>query len=87
MLLKVFSVFDNASEAYMQPFFMQTKGQAIRSFQDAVNSESHEFSKHAEDYTLFELGDYDDSNAQFNMYEAPRALGNAVEFLQIKTSK
>jgi len=58
-VLKMFSVFDLKAGAYMQPFFAPTRGVAVRSFSDAVLSESHEFAKHAEDYALFEVGEFD----------------------------
>lgn len=78
---KVFTVYDAASEAYLQPFFLQTRGQAIRSFSDAVNNPEHQFFKHKKDYTLFELGEYEDGSAQFDMLKSPIALGNALEFV------
>lgn len=39
MKLKMFAVYDQKAEAYMNPFVMQTKGQAIRAWSDTVNSD------------------------------------------------
>ena len=81
MKLKIFSVFDSKAEAFLPPFFAGTKGQAIRSFSDAVQDSGHAFSKHCSDYTLFELGLFDDSDANIIMLPTPVSLGIAIEFI------
>ncbi len=80
MILLAFSVYDAAAEAYMAPTFMQTKGQAIRSFADAVNKEDHAFARHADDYTLFHVGMFDESTGKFAPME-PDSLGNALTYV------
>lgn len=82
MKLKVFAVFDSAAEAYLQPFFVQTVGQALRSFSDAVQSEGHAFNKHAADYTLFQIGEYDESVGRLEPLAVLQPLGNAIEYLK-----
>lgn len=82
MLMKVFSVYDSAAGAYLQPFFMASRGQAIRAFTDLVNDVSHSFSKHADDYTLFELGTYDDASGKIASHETPQSLGVAIEYVK-----
>jgi hypothetical protein len=82
MITKMFTVYDSKTEAYLQPFFVASKGAAVRSFADAVNEEGHQFNKYPEDFTLFELGEYDDSNASIKKHDALIALGIAVEFLK-----
>lgn len=82
MINKMFVVFDCKAEAYLQPFFMQASGQAIRAWIDLVNDKTTQFSKHPEDYTLFELGTYDDSCAKFDVYATPKSLGVAIEFVK-----
>lgn len=80
MVSKVYTVYDSKVEAYMQPFLMQTKGQAIRAFSDSVNDESTQFFKHPEDFTLFEIGEYDDASGVYKMHDARISLGVAIEF-------
>ena len=60
MLHKIFSVFDSKAELYLTPFFMKTKGEAVRGFEDVANDKNSAIGRHPEDYTLFELGEYDD---------------------------
>lgn len=79
MTLKVFSIFDIKAGAYLQPFFMATTGQALRAFTDSVNDKQSQFHKHPGDYTLFELGSYDDSVGKFKNLDALKPLGTAQE--------
>lgn len=74
----MFSVYDEKSEAFLLPFFLQTKGQAIRAITDCVNDTNHTFYKHPSDYTLFELGSFDDSTGLFVTKKT--SIGNLVEF-------
>ena len=37
------------------------------------------FSKYAEDYTLFELGEFDEATGQFSLHNTPVSLGKASE--------
>lgn len=80
MKLKMFAVYDSKAEAYMQPFFMQSRGQAIRAWDGLVNDAKSEMCQYPADFTLFELGEYDDSNGQVEMLDAKINLGCAIEF-------
>lgn len=82
MILKVYSVFDSKMEAYMQPFFMQARGQAIRAFVDTATDDSTTIGKHPSDYTLFEIGSFDDQTCKFDLSVTPVSLGVALEFLK-----
>lgn len=78
MRLRAYSVFDSKAEAYLRPFFAETRGLAVRSFSDAVNDPAHEMCKHAADYTLFEIGHFVvDSGV---MVSEIVSLGNALTF-------
>ena len=80
-MLRMCSIYDCKAEAWLTPMFFQAKGQAIRSFSDAVNGES-EFAKHPDDYTLFCLGTFDDSCGEFKLEKTPESLGLGVNFLR-----
>lgn len=81
MNLSVFSVFDAKIGAFMTPFFMRSRGEALRAFSDAVNKDDSTMGPHAEDFTLFLLGDWDDGSAKFVLKPTPESLGLAVEFV------
>lgn len=79
MIYKVFTVFDSKTEAYMRPFFCQTKGEAIRIFSDTVNQDDTQFWRHPGDFSLFEVGEYDDQHADLRSI-TPVCLGVAIEY-------
>lgn len=78
-ILQVFAVFDSAVGAYMPPFTMKSKGEALRSFMSASQDSDHNFFKYAPDYTLFHLGSYDEASGQFTQDSPPVSLGTALE--------
>lgn len=82
MIMRIFSVYDTKAGAYMQPFFMNHAGGALRAFSDLCNDASHPFGKHPEDYVLFELGMYDDDGSKFSIHEAPFSLGVGIELIK-----
>lgn len=84
MKLLGFAVFDQKAEAFLRPFFAETKGLAIRSFRDAVNDPAHEMCRHAADYTLFHIGSFNQANGEFEV-QRPVSLGNALTFKESAT--
>lgn len=81
MINKVYSIFDSKVGAHLQPFFMQANGAAIRAVTELVKDKTHAFGKFPADYTLFELGTFDNSTGVFDMFPTPRSLGVCVEFM------
>lgn len=77
---KAFAVFDSKMGMYLPPFFTRAAGAAVRSFQEAANKADHPFCKNPEDFTLFEIGSYDDTKGQLIPLEAKIALGCAIDF-------
>lgn len=82
MIHKIVAVYDTKAEAYMRPVFVQSFGAAERSFGDAVNDTSTEYSKHPEDYIMFSLGEYNDADAVFYLYDKPVELARALNLLE-----
>lgn len=81
-MLKVFSVHDSKAEAYLNPFYMRTTGEAIRAFSSTCNDEKTDFHKFPSDYTLVEIGSFDPSNGNITAHEKPIILSNASEYIQ-----
>lgn len=67
MRYKIVAVRDRAADVFAQPFFVASIGVAIRSFTDEVNrkDENNGFYKHPEDFDLYLMGEYDDSDGSF----------------------
>ena len=81
MIHKVFTVYDTATGSYMRPFFDVARGAALRGFADIVSDTNSAIGKHPQDFTLFEIGEFDYGTGKFTTYDAPVSLGCAIEFL------
>lgn len=82
MKLEIFAIFDSKAAAYMQPMFVLTKAMVIRDFTDAARGDNA-IGKHPEDFTLFHLGTFDDSDGSFDMLSTPVSLGVAIEYMDV----
>ncbi len=78
---KMFSVFDEMARCYLPPFCLPETGMAVRIFSDCVNSNDHQFGKHPGDYTLFELGSFDDSVCVVSCTPAAVKVVNGLEVI------
>ena len=81
MIYKIYSVFDSKVGSYLSPFFMRSKGEAIRALQGELTNEQSNICKYPSDFTLFEIGEYDDSKGMISPI-TPLSVGAAVEFLE-----
>lgn len=81
MILKCFSIYDSAAEVYSPPFFLKSKGEALRAFSDSINDEKTTLSKHPEHFFLFYIGEYDDQKAEFSRQEPTIvSMASALDF-------
>lgn len=78
--LLCFSVYDSKVQLYAQPFFMRSRGEALRGFTDVANDSSTSICRHPQDFALMELGEYDESTGKLENHPAPVSLGLAHEF-------
>lgn len=79
MKLCLFSVYDIKAEAFLPPWFQPNIYMAKRVFGDCVNDDDHAFGKHPNDYSLFQVGVFDDETGQIEPSKA--GLGNGTEYL------
>lgn len=61
MVTKVFALFDSKAQAYCMPFYAPAVGLAVRNVADAAKDPQCTFGKHPEDFTLYQIGEFDDS--------------------------
>lgn len=78
--LYVFAVYDSKVQSYDKPFFMRSRGEALRGWQTAANDEQTTICTHPEDFSLMELGSYDSELGAFTNNSAPVNLGLASQF-------
>lgn len=83
MKLPMFSVFDAKLNAYMRPFVMQAKGQAMRGFGDEVQNAQSDMHKHPEDYSLWTVGFFDEDTGELNP-KKPERIALATDFVPAK---
>lgn len=76
MIRLVCSVRDSATGLYGQPFFVLARGEAIRLFSDEVQRKPQEtnLAKHPEDFELFAIAEFDESNGRFLSIGDPEPL-------------
>jgi len=79
-MTEVFSVRDDKAEAYLPPFYMRTQAEALRAFAEAANTADHNFHKHAHDFHLFHLGEWDEIAGKLTPLDAPKHLVCAADF-------
>ncbi len=79
MKLKIFSVFDVKAGAYLPPFCFPQTPMAVRVFSDMCNSDESAFGLHPGDYTLFEVGVFDDAVCVLLPKAAAEKVVNGLE--------
>lgn len=78
MKLKVHAIYDEKSEAYLQPFFVLTNAEAIRIFQGELVSETSLICQHPQDFTLYQLAEYDNNSGEITNKKID--LGNGINY-------
>lgn len=78
MKLTMFSVHDSKTELFIQPFYALTPAAGVRMFAQASNDAETQFNKHAADFTLFELGVFDQSTGTVELHPSPVSHGLAI---------
>lgn len=80
MKLIMVAIHDSKSESFGRPLFVRAYGEAERSFSEVVNDGKSDYAKHPGDFTLFEIGSYEDNTGVVTPV-TPRSLGAAVTFI------
>jgi len=69
MIHKMFAIHDLAAGAYLPPFTLHQPAMAVRAFANMTNDITHAFGKNPEDYSLYLIGEYDDTNSKIIPYD------------------
>lgn len=83
---QICSVWDSASVLFGQPFFVPALAAAIRSVGDETNRAAADNSlyQHPEDFELFHLGEFDDSNGLFVPLSPPVRIARVKDLVVAK---
>lgn len=79
MITNCYAIFDNKATAFLQPAMMANDEVAKRSFAMACRNENDPFVEFADDYTIYHIAEYDDSNGQYTNLDMPKPIINARE--------
>lgn len=80
----IFAIKDLATETYVTPLFLRSRGEAMRTFTDAANDPQSMVSKHPEDYELYELGAFDEQTGEITSQDVPEKMARAKDLLTPK---
>lgn len=83
--MNIFTIYDNKAKAYLTPFFTRNIDTAIRDCKQIVNTTDHNFSIHAEDYSLFHIGEYDETSGKI-IAQPPTHVINLLELKKVSVN-
>jgi len=66
---KVYTIWDAKVEVYMPPFLAMNKGEAIRRCENWMLDPNTPFARTPQDFSLFEIAEFDLPTGQFHLYE------------------
>lgn len=64
MIHQLIAIKDVKAGFFSKPVAVPSDGSGVRSFQDAVNDKSTDYSKHPRDYSIWNIGTYDDQSGE-----------------------
>lgn len=79
---KIVVIYDVKALAHYDPMFVPTIEAALRLFAEAANDKSTAVGRFPEDFTLFEIGEWDEHSGDMVVYEARIPHGNAIKFVR-----
>jgi hypothetical protein len=72
MITKLYSVYDSVANYFDKPIPARAVGEILRSAKTIANDPNHPIGQNPQDYFLYEIGTYDDSNACIEQTEPTR---------------
>jgi len=77
--MKAFAIYDSKTEFYSMPIFCRSFGEAVRIVSQAATNPQSTVSISPGDFTLFEIGEWDDQKGLYTMYDHKINLGCLIE--------
>ena len=81
--MKIYTINDSKAAFYGQPFYARSNGEAIRTFEGAVRTDTpdNQLNKYPADFSLFEIGEFDEQTGKITAID-PKHLVNGLDFKQ-----
>lgn len=80
MVQHVFAVYDSKLGAFLHPFLVPTVQVALRVFSAGSNDPTSQLCRHPEDFTLFQIAEWDDSSGIYRNLDHHVNHGLASQF-------
>lgn len=77
-------VHDSKMKAYLEPIYKITREMGERDFADACNEPKHAFGRNPADYTLFEMGTFEQDTGIHTSHAAPIMIGSGHHYLNVE---
>lgn len=85
MILGVYTIFDTACSVADRPMVARSDGELLRVFSDLCVSAEHRFGQHPEHYSLFKIGEFDDTKMFIVPLETgPECLATGIEMVKLQ---
>jgi len=69
MILNIYVIFDNCAKVYNRPFYQINDEVAYRVAQDLLNTDNTDIAAYPSDFSMWRIGDYNDTTATITMLE------------------
>lgn len=76
--MKIYTIYDSKIEGYTTPFFAPSELAAIRMFERAAMNPDHTMHTHPADFTLFEIGEWEEHSGEITPASVNRSVINAL---------
>lgn len=80
MFKQIYSVFDKVALVYGNPFISVSKAVAVRDFANAAKDPNSAINRNPIDFSLVELGMFDDSSGLMTVHSQPMLVAQAIDF-------
>lgn len=78
LIQRIWTIRDLKAETFMPPFYAANEAVATRRVMATCRDLDHEFSQHAEDFQLFELGSFNVESGMITVLEHPRHIASVA---------
>lgn len=86
MIQKLFTIYDNKARCYQSIFMAPTLPAGMRMFADAISDPNSSLARHPADFTLVEVGTFDERLGNVNKKEGgPHPVAPATDFIMDTT--
>jgi len=82
IMMRLFAIRDEKAKAFTALVTDRNSAQAERNFKTAVKNPETDYAKYPEDFTLYEMGTYDQDTGQITPHSSPLIVCHATSLLQ-----